>query len=96
MTALQEDSIYTEARRFAWDHFDLHAKHRLEMFKSYVTFLGLTYAGYAASLQLKAYIVAFALSLLAIALSAIFFLFDIRIRTLLKISERYLLDSEKI
>ncbi len=41
MMQREEEKYYEEARRFAWDYFDLHSKHRLEMFKSYVTFVGL-------------------------------------------------------
>jgi hypothetical protein len=95
MSLPTEGEIHGEARKFAWGHFDLHARHRLEMFRSYVAFLGLTYGGYAAALQLKAYIVSIALSIFAIALSVVFYLFDVRIRILIKIAERYLLDSEK-
>jgi hypothetical protein len=92
---MPEDELHREARKFAWDHFDLHAKHRLEMFRSYVTLLGLTYAGYGAALQLSAYLLCSALTIFAIVLSAIFFLFDLRIKLLIKIAERYLLDAEK-
>ena len=95
MTQREEGKCYEEARRFAWDYFDLHSKHRLEMFKSYVTFVGLIYAGFGAALQTKLYAICFVLSFLAVALSAIFYLFDVRIRQLIKISENYLLDSEK-
>jgi hypothetical protein len=91
----EETKVQIEARKFAWDHFDLHAGHRLEMFRSYVALLGLTYAGFGAALQLKAYFICAALSVFAAILSMIFFLFDMRIRLLLKISERYLLDAEK-
>ncbi len=73
MTQREEENCYEEARGFAWDYFDLHSKHRLEMFKSYITFVGLIYAGYGAALQTKLYAICFILSLLAFALSAIFF-----------------------
>ncbi len=95
MMQREEEKYYEEARRFAWDYFDLHSKHRLEMFKSYVTFVGLIYAGFGAALQTQLYAICFVLSFLAVALSAIFYLFDVRIRQLIKISESYLLDSEK-
>jgi hypothetical protein len=84
-----------EARSFAWDHFDLHAKQRMEMFRSYVTFIAVVYAGYGWSIQAKEYWIGALLGLFAIFLSFSFFLFDQRIRQLLKISERYLLDDEK-
>jgi hypothetical protein len=86
--------IQKEARDFAWGHFALHATHRLEMFKSYVAFTALTYAGFGISLQAKVYFIGAALSVFAISLSLVFYLFDRRIRQLLKISERYLLDAE--
>jgi hypothetical protein len=82
------------ARNFAWKHFELHAGHRLEMFKAYVAFVAISYAGFAAALQAKAYVIDLALSILAILLSIVFLLFDLRIRQLIKISERYLLDDE--
>jgi hypothetical protein len=37
MTQGEEEKYYEEARKFTWGHFDLHSKHRLEMFESYVT-----------------------------------------------------------
>ena len=51
MTQREEEKYYEEARKFTWDHFDLHSKHRLEMFKSHVTFVGLVYAGYGAGFR---------------------------------------------
>jgi hypothetical protein len=83
-----------EARDFAWEHFKLHAGQRMDMFRSYVTFIGLTYAGYGVALQVKHHTVAGILGLLGIFLSSSFFLFDLRIRQLLKISERFLLKAE--
>jgi hypothetical protein len=83
------------ARELAWKHFDLHATHRMEMFRSYVTFIAIAYAGYGWSLQAKAYLAGVVFGILAIILSASFYLFDQRIRQLLKISERYLMDDEK-
>lgn len=83
-----------EARDFAWNHFDLHAKQRMEMFRSYVTFIAVVYAGYGVSLQARAIFLGIVLCLFAIIISVIFYLFDLRIRQLLKISERYLLDEE--
>ena len=53
MTQREEELAMREARRFAWDYFDLTQRHRLEMFKSYVTFVGLIYAGFGAALQTK-------------------------------------------
>lgn len=83
------------ARQFAWDHFDLHASHRIEMFKSYVAFIAVVYAAYGVSLQQKVYFIGMTLSALGAFLSLIFLFLDERIRILIKISERYLLDDEK-
>ena len=66
----------------------------MEMFRSYVTFIAVVYAGYGWSLQVKAYWIGALLGLFAIFLSASFFLFDLRIRQLLKISEQYLKQEE--
>jgi hypothetical protein len=95
MEVSKPDHPLKEARDLAWNHFDLHAKQRMEMFRSYVTFIAIIYAGYGATLQSSSYFIGGALSLLAIFLSVVFFLFDLRIRQLLKISERYLIDEEK-
>lgn len=84
----------TAAREFAWQHFALHATQRLEMFRSYVAFIAIIYAAFGVSLQTKTYFVGAIASLLGIIISTAFALFDKRIRTLLKISERYLLDEE--
>jgi len=93
--ANEEIDNLKEARKFAWNHFDLHAKQRMEMFRSYVTFIALIYAGFGASLQAKVYFIGASLSIFSILISIAFFLFDLRIRQLLKISERYLLNDEK-
>lgn len=85
----------SQARELAWKHFKLHATHRMEMFRSYITFVAIVYAGYGWSLQAKAYLAGAVFGILAIILSASFYLFDQRIRSLLKIAERYLLDDEK-
>lgn len=95
MTTSQIDECVKEARDLAWNHFDLHAGHRMEMFRSYVTYIAVVYAGYGWSLQAKAFWIGALLGLFAIIISTSFFLFDLRIRQLLKISERYLLDDEK-
>jgi len=89
-----EDSPEQIAQTFAWEHFELHASQRLQMFRAFVGFIGLTYAGYGTALQAKALIVAGTLSIFSIFAATVFYLFDLRIRQLLKISERYLLDSE--
>lgn len=90
------DEDIRAARKFAWKHFELHASHRLEMFKAYVAFAAISYAGFAAALQAKAYPIDLVLSILSVLLSVIFSLFDLRIRQLIKISERYLLDDERL
>ena len=94
MEVAATDDDLKQARDLAWKHFQLHAGHRIEMFKAYVAFGAIIYAGYGASLQYKYYLVGFILSVLLILLSVIFYLFDTRIKQLLKISERYLLDDE--
>src|SRR5690348_12340886 len=83
------------ARALAWKHFQLHATHRIDMFKAYVAFVAIIYAGYGASLQSKYYLVGVSLAVLLIILSAIFYRFDLRIRRLLKIAEGYLIDAER-
>jgi len=94
MQAPNLDESLKDARAFAWNHFDLHAKQRMEMFRSYITFIAVVYAGFVASIQWKVYHFGVFLALFSIFLSVTFFLFDMRIRLLLKISERYLLDEE--
>ena len=95
METAQRAQIQKEARDFAWAHFALHATHRLEMFKSYVAFVAVAYAGFGIALQAKVYSIGLAISVFAIFLSFSFYLFDSRIRQLLKISEQYLLDAEQ-
>jgi hypothetical protein len=90
----EESDNFKDARKFAWKHFDLHAKQRMEMFRSFITFVAVAYAGFGWSLQAKAYWIGVLLGLFVIFLSFSFFLFDQRIRLLLKISERYLLYEE--
>jgi lipoprotein signal peptidase len=75
MAAPQIDESIKEARDLAWNHFNLHAGHRMEMFRSYVTYIAVVYAGYGWSLQAKAYWIGALLGLFAIIISISFFLF---------------------
>jgi hypothetical protein len=43
------------ARETAWKHFDLHAKQRIEVFKSYLTLSAVIFAGYGVAFQMKLY-----------------------------------------
>jgi hypothetical protein len=96
MTKVDEkDEAYTSARELAWRHFDFHAKQRIDMFKSYLTLITIVYVGLGVAIQSKIYMIGILFCLLLICFSVLFYLFDLRNRQLVRISESYLLSEEK-
>jgi hypothetical protein len=83
------------ARETAWKHFDLHAKQRIEVFKSYLTLSAVIFAGYGVTFQVKLYGIGIALALFSILISVLFWFLDQRTRDLVKLSETYLKGEEK-
>lgn len=82
------------ARDFAWKHFDLHAKQRIEVFKSYLTLITLIFAGYGVAFQTKNYGLGILLALFSLIVSFFFRQLDERTKALIKLSETYLKDEE--
>lgn len=82
------------ARDLAWKHFELHAKQRIEVFKSYLTLTALVFAGYGVSIQAKVFGLGIFLCAFWILISTLFLLLDRRTRDLIKLSEDYLKDEE--
>jgi len=89
-----QEKAFVDAREFAWRHFDFHAKQRIEVFKAYLTLVTIVYAGCGVSVQSKAYSIGLTLCAVSIIFSVVFYLFDVRSRQLIKISERYLIKEE--
>ena len=83
------------ARELAWRHFDLHAKQRIEVFKSYLTLLAVIFAGYGVAAQTKLNRVGFAIAIFSILISVFFWFLDRRTRDLVKLSEGYLKGEEE-
>ncbi|WP_035967346.1 hypothetical protein [Bradyrhizobium sp. YR681] len=83
------------ARELAWRHFDFHAKQRVDMFKAYLTIVAILFASFGVAAQYRFYLLGGAFSLLSVILSIVFYLFDVRTRQLIKISEAYLLKEER-
>jgi hypothetical protein len=83
------------ARELAWRHFDLHAKQRIEVFKSYLTLLAVIFAGYGVSAQAKLNLVGEAIAVFSVLISLFFWFLDRRTRDLIKLAENYLKGEEK-
>jgi hypothetical protein len=95
-TSSEENSdARAAARELAWRHFDFHAKQRIDMFKAYLTIVAILFASFGVTAQYKFYILGAAFALMSLIFSAVFYLFDLRTRQLIKISEAYLLKEEK-
>lgn len=90
----EEQKARDVARETAWKHFDLHAKQRIEVFKSYLTLSAVIFAGYGVAFQMKLYGVGIALALFSILIALLFWLLDQRTRDLIKLSEKYLKGEE--
>jgi hypothetical protein len=88
------DNALDAARDFAWKHFDLHAKQRIEVFKAYLTLTALVFAGYGVLIQAKIFGLGVFLSLFWICISIFFLHLDRRTRDLIKLSEDYFKDEE--
>lgn len=84
-----------DARKFAWQHFEFHAKQRMDVFKAYLTLVTIIFAGYGISLQTRALVVGLLLALFSLIVAVIFYLLDVRTVQLIKIAERVLLKEER-
>jgi len=96
MTTIDDsvDKARDAARDIAWKHFDLHAKQRIEVFKSYVTLITVIFAGYGIAFQTKTHWLGVVVAVFSILISLLFWFLDRRTRELIKLSERYLKDEE--
>lgn len=83
------------ARELAWRHFDLHAKQRIEVFKSYLTLLAVIFAGYGVAAQAKLNCVGIAIAIFSFLISIFFWFLDRRTRDLVELSEEYLKGDEE-
>jgi hypothetical protein len=83
------------ARDYAWKHFDVHAKQRIEVFKCYLTLVTITFAGYGIAFQNQYYGLGIGLAFFSIVIAILFYHLDCRTRDLVKISEQYLLEEER-
>jgi hypothetical protein len=90
-----EDEARDVARELAWKHFDLHAKQRIEVFKSYLTLLAVIFAGYGVAAQAKLNRVGVAIAIFAFLICIFFWFLDRRTRDLVKLSEEYLRGEEE-
>jgi hypothetical protein len=90
-----EEVARTAARELAWRHFDLHAKQRIEVFKSYLTLVAVIFAGYGVTIQSRLNQVGLAIAFFSILISILFWFLDHRTRDLVKLSEEYLKGEEK-
>jgi hypothetical protein len=91
----EETAAREISRDLSWKHFDLHAKQRIEVFKSYLTLVALIFAGYGVALQAKLYSVGMAIACFAAVVSVLFWFLDKRTRALIKLSEGYLKGEEQ-
>jgi len=93
MTSEEENAI-DAARDIAWKHFDLHAKQRIEVFKSYITLIAVIFAGYGIAFQAKIYVLGITIAFFSVLISILFWFLDQRTRKLIKLSEGYLKVEE--
>jgi len=79
----------------AWRYFALHAQQRISVFNYFIAFSGIMAAGVGATIKTMPSIAAVIAFILA-ALSFVFYKLDARASELVKISEKALIDGERL
>jgi hypothetical protein len=83
-----------DAYDVAWNWFRVHADQRLDLFKSYLTWIIALTAGYVSLLQLGAFEAAIMVGILGITVGWVFKKLDERAAALLKLAEKALKKEE--